>query len=112
MLKEVCGVLDSIFYLGISVAGIVLVMYSAFTLDARCFELGVLALCLQHLYAIYRRMKANDVRRQRYEKLANLVCSMLDDYVEHGYDSSCLYPRIDDFEEFFDRSWQHTREKK
>ena len=61
MLKEICGVLDSIFYLGISLVGIAFVLYSAFTLDARCFELGVLALCLQHLYAIYRRMKASDV---------------------------------------------------
>ena len=61
---------------------------------------------------VHEQNIALKAERQRYEKLANIVCSMLDDYVEHGYDSSCLYPRIDDFEEFFDRSWQHIREKK
>jgi len=57
----ICRMLDAVLYLGIGTAGIAFVIYSAIALDARCFELGVQALCLQHLYAIYRRMKANDV---------------------------------------------------
>ena len=61
---------------------------------------------------IYEQNMALKVERQRYEKLANLVCSMLDDYVKYGYDPYCLCPRIADFEEFFDRGWQHTRDKK
>jgi len=57
----ICRLLDAVLYWGIGTAGIAFVVYSAIALDSRCFELGVLALCLQHLYAIYRKMRESDV---------------------------------------------------